>query len=246
MPKPATGMLITCEHGGNEVPAQFAALFAGREAWLDSHRGLDIGSLVIARQLAHSLDAPLIEATVTRLLVDLNRSPGRGRRYSEITRGLSAAAREALVRQYWTPYRRQVDSALERLLSRHSQVVHVSVHTFTAVLDGVRRKADIGLLYDPRRPPERVFCQRWQSALQHRAPALCVRRNYPYLGRADGLTTALRKRHAATVYLGIELEVNQAIAGQPASAWAELREQLTRSLEAVLVAAPAQVWQTPG
>ncbi|MCC5863338.1 MAG: N-formylglutamate amidohydrolase [Gammaproteobacteria bacterium] len=246
MPAHAPGLLITCEHGGNRVPAQYAALFAGQQALLESHRGLDIGSLVIARQIAHRLEAPLVEATVTRLLVDLNRSPGRGRRYSEITRGLPAAAREALVQHYWAPYRGQVDASLARLLAQHGRVVHVSVHTFAAVLDGVRRTADIGLLYDPRREPERMFCQHWQQALRHSAPAFSVRRNYPYLGRADGLTTALRRRHPPSTYIGIELEINQAITAQPEAAWAGLRQQLADSLAAALVAAPAQVWQTPG
>jgi len=36
-----------------------------------------------------------------------------------------------------------------------------------------------------------------------------VRFNYPYLGKADGFTTYLRKQFPAN-YMGIELEVNQA------------------------------------
>jgi hypothetical protein len=36
-----------------------------------------------------------------------------------------------------------------------------------------------------------------------------VRRNYPYLGRADGMATFLRKHFPEDSYLGIELEFNQ-------------------------------------
>lgn len=239
MPEHGLGLLITCEHGGNRVPAAYAPLFLGQDALLDSHRGLDIGSLVLARQLASHLRAPLIESTATRLLVDLNRSPGRGRRFSAFTRTLSPAAREALLEAHWWPYRREVDARLEALLARHACVVHVSVHTFAPVLDGVRRETDVGLLYDPRRRPEQAFCTRWQQTLQAADRPPRVRRNYPYLGRADGLTTALRKRHGPARYLGVELEVNQAISGQPEPCWAGLRAQLAESLATALVAASA-------
>jgi hypothetical protein len=53
------------------------------------------------------------------------------------------------------------------------------------------------------------LCARWVATLRRRAPQLRVRRNYPYLGRADGLTTYLRRRFPAGAYIGVELEVNQ-------------------------------------
>ena len=239
-------LILSCEHGSNRVPPEYAQLFGAAREVLATHRGYDLGIDPLAGRLAEALGVPLSLAPVTRLLVELNRSPGHPALFSEFSRGLPEKERHRLMERYYYPYRQEVTERIEAIIAAGGAVCHISLHSFTPELNGEVRQTDIGLLYDPRRPPERVFCQRWQSALQHRAPALCVRRNYPYLGRADGLTTALRKRHAATVYLGIELEVNQAIAGQPASAWAELREQLTRSLEAVLVAAPAQVWQTPG
>jgi len=43
-----------------------------------------------------------------------------------------------------------------------------------------------------------------------RVPGLRVRRNYPYRGAADGLTTHLR-RQLGPRYLGVELEINQAL-----------------------------------
>ena len=68
--------LITCEHGGNRVPAPYRRLFRGRRALLDSHRGYDPGALVMARALAAAFTAPLVTSTVSRLLIDLNRSTG--------------------------------------------------------------------------------------------------------------------------------------------------------------------------
>jgi predicted N-formylglutamate amidohydrolase len=68
-------LLITCEHGGNSVPPRWRPLFRGHRALLDSHRGWDPGALPIARALAREMNAPLIYSTISRLLVELNRSP---------------------------------------------------------------------------------------------------------------------------------------------------------------------------
>ena len=91
-------------------------------------------------------------------------------------------------------------------------MLHLSIHSFTPVLHGQTRNADIGLLYDPGRAGERRLAVAWQKALRKRVPSLRVRRNYPYLGKADGFTTHLRRRFPRA-YLGLELEVNQALAG---------------------------------
>ena len=68
--------IITCEHGGNRIPAPYRRLFREQSALLDSHRGYDPGSLVMAKALASAYRAPLVASTVSRLLIDLNRSIG--------------------------------------------------------------------------------------------------------------------------------------------------------------------------
>ena len=71
--------VITCEHGGNRIPAPYRDLFHTHQALLDSHRGYDPGALIMARALATAFAAPLVTSTVSRLLVDLNRSVGHPR-----------------------------------------------------------------------------------------------------------------------------------------------------------------------
>lgn len=75
----------------------------------------------------------------------------------------------------------------------------------------ITRNADIGLLYDPKRPSEKKFARNIQKNIQKRAPELRVRMNYPYKGTSDGFTSALRKLFPDTVYAGIEVESNQAL-----------------------------------
>jgi hypothetical protein len=98
------------------------------------------------------------------------------------------------VEDYYQPYRQQAEHLVTQAIARHGRVVHLSCHSFTPELDGKARTADIGLLYDPARPGEVALAACWKAAIEARAPELTVRRNYPYAGKNDGLTTSLRKR----------------------------------------------------
>ncbi|MEN6585278.1 MAG: N-formylglutamate amidohydrolase [Sulfuricella sp.] len=215
--------LITCEHGGNRIPTRYRDLFAGCEALLRSHRGYDPGALVLARELAEALAAPLFVSTTSRLLIDLNRSIGHPRLYSEATRDTPLAVRREILERHYLPYRNKVETAIAAATEQGSRVIHISSHSFTPVLDGAVRNADIGLLYDPARHGETELCRRWQTHLQALAPELKVRRNYPYTGSSDGLTAYLRRRFPADAYVGIELEINQKLALPGGRRWRAFR-----------------------
>jgi predicted N-formylglutamate amidohydrolase len=113
--------------------------------------------------------------------------------------------------RYWWPHRNNVLTAVQAGVDSGSRVVHIAVHSFTGVLNGQTRNAEIGLLYDPARPRELDLCNRWIEALRELLPEFRVRRNYPYRGNADGLTTWLRRRFPDPQYAGIELELNQTL-----------------------------------
>lgn len=211
-------------------------LFRGRQALLDSHRGYDCGALVMARSLARALKAPLVASTVSRLLVDLNRSIGHPQLFSAATRCVPAKVRAAIVERHYFPYRRQVERLVSQSVSRGLRVIHISSHSFTGELDGRVRRADVGLLYHPGRREEAQLCARWKASLASFAPGLRVRRNYPYAGRADGLASYLRLRYPRSAYVGIELEVNQAIVLAAGRRWAALRAGLVDSLRAACAA----------
>lgn len=231
--------LITCEHGGNRVPAAYRDRFSGHEAVLASHRGYDPGALTLARQMAHALHAPLFYSTVSRLIIDLNRSLGHPRLFSAATRAAPAALRREIRARHYLPYRRRVESWIGAQVDEGRRVVHIASHSFTPVLDGEIRNADIGLLYDPARPGEVALCRRWQMALKAAACDLRVRRNYPYAGKSDGFTAHLRRRFPADRYVGIELEVNQQQVLHGGAAWRELRGLLVSTLRPALADAGA-------
>ena len=184
----------------------------------------------MAGELARAFRAPLVFSTISRLLIDLNRSPGHPQLFSAATRAAPATLRAKIVAQHYLPYRVRVERLVRQTVSRGRRVIHISSHSFTPELDGKLRGADVGLLYHPGRRGEVELCARWKASLAACAPGLRVRRNYPYAGKGDGLTAHLRLRFPPRVYVGIELEVNQSIVFAAGRRWPALRGILIDSL----------------
>ena len=220
-------LVLSCEHAGNKIPAAYARLFRGADDVLASHRGWDPGALTLARVLATRLGRPLLSVTWSRLFVEANRAPHNPKIWSRFTRPLPKEERERILARYWRPHRAEVEDAVAAA-ARRGRVVHVAVHSFTPALDGEVRNAEVGFLYDSRRKREAALCRRWAEILHALDPKLRLRHNYPYNGASDGLTTWLRKRHAESRYLGVEIEINQALVGS--RGWRAFQENVAASL----------------
>lgn len=210
-------VILSCEHAGAVVPSAYRHLFRSGKAQraLRTHRGQDLGALAVAQHLARRFGWPLYVCRTTRLLVDVNRSIGHRTLFSEFSAGLDRASRRDVLSRHYAPHRDAVTAAVERAIRSGRGVLHVSVHTFTPRLRGQTRQAEIGLLYDPSRRPEKQLCDRWSAALRSRAGTLRIRRNYPYRGTSDGLTTTLRRRFGPAAYVGVEVELNQRLTARP-------------------------------
>ncbi|MDA8160673.1 MAG: NUDIX hydrolase YfcD [Desulfobacteraceae bacterium] len=206
---PERAIIITCEHGGHEVPTAYRQAFAAQAALLASHRGWDAGALAVASQLAQSLSRPLFATTVTRLLIDTNRSLRHPRLFSPLTAALPRTRREEIIQRHYLPHREPILAEVARLIKAGNPALHLAIHSFTPVLNGQTRRAELGLLYDSARQGEGDLCRAWQAELHRLRPDWTVRRNYPYRGKSDGLATALRAQYREEDYLGIEVEINQ-------------------------------------
>jgi len=230
---PDVALLVTCEHAVNHVPAGWTSLFIGCPEILESHRAFDQCAVGLARHIATILSAPLFEAKLTRLLVDHNRSPHNRSLWTEFSPGLPAPEKLRLLHSYYRPFRREVAGWISNSLAKECKVVHVSVHSFTPVLDGKLRAVDIGLLYDPGRTEEGFFADVWKSRISSCRPDLRVRFNVPYRGRSDGHLTSYRALYKSRDYVGIELEINQAlVVGE--DGWPALQKQVVDSLKCSL------------
>ncbi len=228
---PDLKLILTCEHAGKEVPKEYNQLFLKTGSALHSHRGFDPGALDL---FLHLRDLAFFDKflTVTRLLVETNRSLHHPKLFSNLSKHLSKREKKKLLEDYYFPYRSSVEDQIRRTISEGETVLHLSVHTFTPVLNGQVRMTDIGLLYDPARVGEKKFCKALKRRINRYDPGLRVRFNYPYRGTADGFTTFLRKKFPEH-YLGVEIEVNQKFVVDndlPSS----LKEVLFRALSEIL------------
>lgn len=202
-------IVVTCEHATNYIPEAFKSLFIHEADCLSSHRGWDLGAVEYAKALAKPYADYYFEATVSRLLVELNRSLHHPQLFSAITRPLPPSIKTQILADYYFPYRSQVTETITHLLAQGAWVLHLSVHTFTPVIDHHgERKADIGLLFDPKQLYEKKAARLWKTLLVE-SEFLIVRFNYPYLGKSDSLVSSLRKRFGQERYVGLELEINQ-------------------------------------
>jgi predicted N-formylglutamate amidohydrolase len=238
-------LVFTCEHAGRIVPANLAPLFRGHHNLLASHRGYDPGIAPVAEVIAAAYGVSLLRHDISRLIVDVNRSPRHPNAFSEITRPLPPAVRRTLRDRYHTPHRTAVEQAVREARKTSDAVVHIGWHSFTPVLNGLVRRADIGVLYDPARAYERRLAALLVTALKAEFPAWTIRRNSPYRGTADGLTTTLRRQWPDRRYAGLEVEINQKHLAGPADRKA-VRAGVIRALARVLPPTPTPPARTPG
>lgn len=204
-----TSFLFSCEHASNQIPAKYTALFKEHQSLLKSHRGWDIGANVFYTALCRKVLASKQKAQWSRLLIELNRSLHHKNLFSEVTQLLPKNEKQFIIEEYYLPYRSRIEEHIENLLKQNNHVIHLSVHSFTPLLNGQTRNADIAFLYDPKRKKERDFCYALKQSIRTSLPQYLIRMNYPYKGFSDGLTTALRAKYNQAQYLGIELELNQ-------------------------------------
>ncbi len=197
------------------MPEKYTYLFEGAERELNSHQGWDPGAYSLFCEMAKSGVDYTLYSTTTRLLVDLNRSLFKRSLFSEFSIVLPQCEKATLIKQNYTPFRQQFSTNISRLLYSHKFVMHVSVHSFTPVLNQKVRNADIGILFDPGFGIEKILARKWRSLIKAEMPKLNVRFNYPYRGKPGGHVFDLRKQFGAHCYAGIELEMNQKYAFDP-------------------------------
>ncbi len=233
-------LMITCEHASNALPdfvlrafrecnleearhlgVETCNVFGIPDEVLATHRGYDIGAYKVFSNLVKRLKPDFhCSGRFTRLVVDMNRSATSKTFFSEYTSVLPKSIKRHMV-SLWQKYREKIENFVAKVIPekmRKSEkevpvkVIHLGIHSFTPVLNGVERDADVGILYDPSRPAETKLADIIIKNILEREPTLRVRRNYPYLGKSDGLTTTLRQKFGPA-YAGLEIEINQKLFG---------------------------------
>jgi predicted N-formylglutamate amidohydrolase len=154
-PNGSSPILLICEHASNHLPARYGTLGLDGDQ-LESHIAWDPGALGVARALSRLLDAPLIHASVSRLVLDLNREPSAPDSIwtlSERTtipgnQDLAVDERAHRVREVYEAFHDAVDDFADARKASGQLAAVVSIHSFTPVYRDVPRPWQIGLIFD--------------------------------------------------------------------------------------------------
>jgi predicted N-formylglutamate amidohydrolase len=177
------GMLVlVCEHASNRMPERYRRLGLSEHDLL-RHIAWDMGALEVAQACAERLDAPLISATYSRLLLDLNRPLDADDSivvHSEdtpIPGNCELAADERRLRHdaIYQPFHHALEQLIDARVARGQATTLLSMHSFTPSYHGVARPWHVGVLaeHDRRLADDLLAAFRAD-------PALCVGDNLPY------------------------------------------------------------------
>ncbi len=177
------------------------------------HIGWDLGAEVVTDELSACLLSPAILSSVSRLVVDCNRSIGDHDLIPESSHGVAIPANQNLdeaerrrrVCDYYDSFHDEVD----RMLAVSAAARLLSIHSFTPHYDD--RDFDIGVLFDDHE----AHAEQLADGL--RRNGFSVRMNQPYSG-LDGLIFSAQShgRRFGREYL--ELEINNALLVDESSA----------------------------
>ncbi|HTM79114.1 MAG TPA: N-formylglutamate amidohydrolase [Devosia sp.] len=187
--------VLVCDHASNRIPERHGDLGLSLVQRLE-HIAWDPGALALCHGLVDRLDAPLVQSSVSRLVIDCNRdtdSPELIRTVSEATTipgnsAVTAKERARRIVDYHAPFHAAIEALLQQRAERGLPSVLVCMHSFTPVYLGVKRPWPIGLIHgrDTR------YTQAVLDALKAEAPMLNVGWNQPYAA-LNGVTLTLEK-----------------------------------------------------
>jgi predicted N-formylglutamate amidohydrolase len=181
--KGSSPFAIVCDHASNRIPPRYGDLGLPPSERI-RHIAWDPGALAVSNRLSELLDAPLVHATVSRLVVDCNRFTDADTLMPEISehteipgnKGLGAAEKADRIARYYVPYHEAIDAVLASRKARGLETILVCMHSFTPVFKGFARPWPIGLLP----APDEGFTRALFGALRAELPDMNLGWNEPY------------------------------------------------------------------
>lgn len=216
-----TGLLILCDHAENTLPETYGTLGLRSED-LHRHIAFDLGAAGVAEHLARALGAPALLTRFSRLLIDPNRGLDDPTLIMQISDGLVVPGNVGLgeeevaarLRNFYLPYHRAVERAIEAGIAAGKPPVVLSVHSFTQAWKGVPRPWHVGVLWDkdPRLALPLIEALR-------RFPDIEVGDNVPYSGQLKGDTLYTHATAHGLAHALVELRQDLILAEDGQAEW---------------------------
>lgn len=206
-------VLTIVDHASNHVPDEVDLEID--PALLETHIAWDIGAAALARALGFST----FLATISRLVVDLNREEDADGIVPKTSDGVVIPGNDGNVGnridRYWRPYH----SELAHIIARARPTILLSLHSFTPTLSSQpesKRPWEIGVLYNQDDRAARLAIPLLEKQ------GVMVGDQLPYSGTTLNATMNRHGEGTGTPYLGIE--VRQDLIGDAAGVakWADV------------------------
>lgn len=199
-----SGLLIIVDHASNHVPDDIALGIDA--ALLTQHMAIDIGTEALCGLLAAELSASALLATVSRLVIDLNREEDAAGLIPHASdghaipgnAGISTEARAGRIERFWRPYH----AAIDRMIAELKPRLLVSLHSFTPRLTSdpdQQRPWEIGVLYNQDERAARAAIPLLEEA------GIATGDNFPYSGKILNATMNRHGEGRGLPYLGLEV-----------------------------------------
>ncbi len=200
-------ILLVCDHASRRFPAVLGTMGLDPVA-RRCHLALDIGAGALSERLADTLSVTAVICQYSRLVVDCNRQLMDASAFLEFgdgvvvpgNRNLHPEDKQGRVDEIYWPYHNAIEAQVERLGAAGRPPIFVSVHSFTAVLNGEYRPWEMGVLWDTDRVTAEIFVH------DLRESGFQVGDNEPYSGKAPHDFTI--DHHAESIglpHVGIEI-----------------------------------------
>ena len=228
--------LLIADHASSAVPP---GIDLGLAAELfDNHIALDIGTAVLTETLAERLRAPAILATVSRLVIDMNRDPAVADVIPAASDGhlipgnllLSPIERELRIGAIHAAYH----DAIAVEIARRRPAMLVSIHSFTparAAHPGESRPWPVAILYN------RDARAALTGLAALRRAGFAPGDNQPYSGRDLNYTMDRHAEMAGIPYLGFEVRQDGLADPGGIARWADVLAPVIVGTHAALSAA---------
>jgi len=175
-------ILITCDHASNRIPSKLGNLGLEPHHLLE-HIAWDIGCARVCKRMSELLDAPLILAGYSRLVIDLNRHLDDVSLIPAVSDRIDVPGNKRLtdtevsnrIEELFLPYHDALSSLIELHRQSHEKILICSMHSFTPNFQGFERPWHIGILWNnDYRVAEELIGQLEKDA------SICVGKNQPY------------------------------------------------------------------
>lgn len=218
-------VLLVADHASRHIPPSLQELGL-EDKDRQKHIAWDIGSANVAKAMSDLLDAPLILAAFSRLVIDPNRQPDDPTAMPAISDGIVIPGNQALdeyqkawrIDTFFRPYHAAISARLDQFEQAGITPVLLSIHSFTPVFGNADRPWQIGVMWDK---DPRIASSLIRQLNRHEE--LCVGDNQPYSGsHPHDYTIDYHAEGRGLAHVGIEVRQDLLNSLEDAQHWARV------------------------